>query len=315
MRSEPILLLGATGFVGRHLYPALRAAGWSVRCGTRDLARARQLHPDRDWVELDVNEPGSLIRAATGCRAAYFLVHQLDAGPGYADREVQAVKNLRRAAKVARLERIVYLGGVAPCGRRSRHLAARLATGELLREGPVPCLELRAAMIIGPGSRSWNVVRDLAAHLPLMVLPAWLEHASWPVAIEDVVTALVAALELDERGWFDLPGPERITHRELLIRAALLLRQRPPRMVSLPWLTPRLSSYWIALVTRVDRQVAGELVAGLLSDLDPSGRILWDRLAHRPGSLDAAMARAIAAESGPALPQAGTTAHRAGDAG
>lgn len=303
-RGQPIrvLLTGATGFVGRHLYPALASAGISVTCASRSPERARRRFPDRTWVYLDMDDPGSIDTAMRGCTAAYYLIHRIAHHPGdratYPARERRGASAFARAAGRAGLQRIVYLGGVAPRQRPSRHLRARLDTGAILRAGPVATVELRAAMIIGAGSESWRIVRDLAARLPAMVLPRWLRNHSWPVAIDDVVAALVASLYLERDGWFDAPGPERLSHIELLRRAAMALRHRRPLSVSVPVLTPRLSSYWIGLISDVDLAMARELVEGLQSDLDPGGERIW---AHLPGhqrlSVDEAMRRALAAEA------------------
>lgn len=292
------LLTGATGFVGRHLYPALTEAGWRVRCATREPSRAARGAPDREWVRLDVSDPGTMRGALEGCDVAFYLVHGMGGGGDYPLQESRAAVAFRRAAADAGVGRIVYLGGIAPAGPPSRHLASRLQTGRLLREGTVPAVELRAAMVIGAGSGSWQIVRDLAARLPAMVLPKWLQHTSWPVHVDDVVRALVHAADmpLQESVWLEVPGPERVTHRDLLRRVAHLMR-RHPRLVSVPVLTPRLSSYWIALVTRADLHLAQELVEGLRSNLEPAGSSIWDELTPGPMPLDEAIRRALAEET------------------
>ncbi len=271
-----VLLTGATGFVGRHLYPVLRAAGHEVVSTTRDVEAARRSDPGRKWLYCDTSDPSSVLSALEGCDAAYYLVHSVASSRDYPVREALAARTFRDAAAEAGVSRIIYLGGVAPRRAPSRHLKSRLRCGELLRQGPVPTFELRAAMIIGRGSASWTMVYDLAQRLPAMVLPRWLKNHSWPVAIEDVVYALAHTLELpaSAAGWSDVPGPERLNHRETLMRVAEHLGNHP-LTVSIPLLTPRLSSYWIAAVTHVDLALARELVAGLRSDLDPTGTRFW----------------------------------------
>ncbi|MDY7095487.1 MAG: NAD(P)H-binding protein [Acidobacteriota bacterium] len=277
--SGEVLLTGATGFVGRHLYPALEAAGYPVRCATRRPDAAARRRPERRWVRLDVDHPETLVPALEGCRFAYFLIHEMGGDGRYEERERRAAEAFSAAAHEAGVERIVYLGGVAPAGEASRHLRSRLGTGEVLRSGPVPALELRAGMVMGAGSASWQMVRDLAARLPAMILPRWLRNHSQPVFIDDVVLALLASLSLPlaESRWLDLPGPEALTHRELLERVAARLGRRP-LLLDVPVLTPKLSSYWIALVTRTRWALARELVQGLTSDLLPSGESVWDQL-------------------------------------
>ncbi|MFN0250622.1 MAG: NAD(P)H-binding protein [Kofleriaceae bacterium] len=295
-----ILVTGATGFVGRHVVVALRDAGHRVRCATRSLERARASSPELEWVELDLLRPSTLEPALAGCDSAVFLVHGMESGHGtdYPEREQRGAHAFAEAAAAARLTRIVYLGGVVPTTGASRHLRSRQRTGETLRAGSVETLELRAAMVIGAESTSWVMVRDLARRLPAMVLPRWLRNTSYPIGIDDVVHGIVAALALPTTGSaiFELPGPERLTHREVLIRAATAMGRRRRLMISVPILTPRLSSYWIALVTRTSLVMARELVEGVRSNLEPTNESLWDRIGHRPLSIDEAIRRALVDE-------------------
>src|SRR5262249_4645314 len=154
--------------------------------------------------------------------------------------------------------------------------------GGVLRDGPVPCVELRASMIVGRGSVSWLMVRDLAARLPVMILPRWLESHTQPVAIDDVVVALVRALAIDApRGAIhDLPGPEVLSARRMLEMAASVLGRPAPRIVAVPFLTPRLSAQWVRLVTRARWSVARELVAGLTHDLVTRDDRYWSIIGH-----------------------------------
>ena len=294
-----ILVTGATGFVGRHVVAALGAAGHRIRCATRSPQSARTSFPDLEWVELDLHRPGTLAPALAGCDAAVFLVHAMGPGHGedYPELERTGAHAFADAAGSAGLAKIVYLGGVVPATGASRHLLSRQRTGEILRAGPVETIELRAAMIIGAGSASWVMVRDLSRRLPAMVLPRWLRNTSYPIAIEDVVHGIVAALALPpaHSRIHELPGAERLTHREVLIRAAAAMGRRR-LMLSVPILTPRLSSYWIALVTRTSLAMAKELVEGVRSNLEPTGESLWDRIGHKPMPLDEAIRRALAAE-------------------
>jgi uncharacterized protein YbjT (DUF2867 family) len=280
---ERILLTGATGFVGNRLYPALEERGYDVVCASRRPERARANHPDREWVELDVERPETIADAAEGCNAAYYLIHQITSGPDYQERERRSSRYFRDAVDAAELERVVYLGGVEPAGGTSEHLESRLETGRILRGRDLSTVELRAAMIIGRGSASWQIVRDLAARLPAMVLPAWTQTRSQPVWIGDVVVALVMALELDLDGsdWFNIPGPETLTVEEVLADTAAVLGN-DPWMLDVPFVTPRLSSYWLRFVTRADTKLARELVEGLKFDLITEKKILWDDIDHAP---------------------------------
>ncbi len=301
-----ILLTGATGFIGSHVAIALTAAGCEVRCATRSAAEARAKHPDRTWVELDLERPETLGPALEGCDRAVYLVHGMGGGnKDYPEHERVSAEAFVAAATAAKLRRVVYLGGVVPRRGASKHLRSRQVTGEILRSGGVDTIELRAAMVIGAGSASWNMVRDLARRLPAMLLPSWLRNISFPVAVEDVVIAIVEALGLPSTGSrvYEIPGPERITHRDLLVRAAAAMG-RKSLMLSVPVLTPRLSSYWIALVTRTSLAMAKELVEGVRHNLEPLGDSLWTQIAHQPMPLDEAIRSALLDESVAEVPSA-----------
>jgi len=296
--AKRVLLTGATGFIGGRLFPALLAAGWDVRSASRNAARLSVKEPTRDWVEFDVQDRHSVEVALEGVDAVLYLIHAMGEAGDFEEKERTAAENLLAAAEAAGVKRIVYLGGVAPEGQPSKHLRSRLATGKILRSGAVPTIELRAGMIIGTGSASWCMVRDLAARLPFMILPSWLQNHSQPVAAEDVVFALVRALELppDVRGVFDLPGPETLTGEEILRRIAGILGVNP-YTVRVPVLTPRLSSYWLKLVTRADFGIAQELVEGLTSDLVASHEHFWTLLPeHHPKPFDEAAREALQEE-------------------
>ncbi|CAA9217667.1 MAG: Putative nucleoside-diphosphate-sugar epimerase [uncultured Chloroflexi bacterium] len=298
--GDSVLLTGATGFVGGALWPVLEAAGYHVRGATRDPGRAARRWPSRTWVQADVESGAGLAASLDGCRAAFYLVHGMRGGhPDFRRREVDAAHRFAAAAAAAGLERIVYLGGVAPSGEASEHLRSRLDVGEALASGPVPSLELRASMIVGAGSISWLIVRDLAARLPTMVLPRWMRSRTQPVAIADVVAALEAGLRLPlpASASFDLPGPEALTGREIIDAAARALRLRRPVAVEVPLLTPWLSSQWVRLVTRANWEVARELVLGLSSDLLARDARYWIAIRHtRLTTFSQAAAQAIADE-------------------
>lgn len=307
--ARPVLVTGARGFVGRHLCAALDAAGRPVRCASRRAAPGAS-RPGLEWVRADVGDPGSLAAALAGCESAFYLVHGMGSGPGYAAREAQQAALFRDAAARAGLRRVVYLGGIAPEGRPSQHLASRLETGRILRSGAVSTVELRAAMIVGAGSESWQIVRDLSARLPVMVLPRWLRNRSQPIGVDDVVRGLLAALDLPQPGSvaLDLPGPETLSHRELLRRVSAR-RGRQTWMVDVPVLTPRLSSHWIRFVTRANFTIARELVDGLTSDLLAGPDTLWARLGVGPRlALDRAIDEALADEDDPAFAAGGLPA-------
>lgn len=302
--GDTVLLTGATGFIGRSVYPHLVNAGYRVRCGARRLEAARGAHPDRDWVRLDLDEPDTLGPALDGCRAALFLVHRMSDRADYEERERSDALAFSEASERAGLGRIVYLGGMLPAGTASRHLRSRSVCGEALRQSQVSVVELRAAMVIGSGSESWRIVRDLSSRLPVMLLPAWLDSRSQPIAIEDVCFALTRALSLppDCAGAHDLPGPETISAREILERVSRLIGH-DPWTVRIPVVTPKLSSYWIQLVTRANPRLARELVDGLREDLTAPDDGFWKLVPeHARIPFDEAARRALAEEQGSLSP-------------
>ncbi len=292
-----VLVLGATGFVGRALVPALLAAGESVRAVTRS-GRSGLVGPE--WVRCDVREPETLPQALDGVDCVYYLVHSMGAGlDEFRAVERRSAEAVARAAAESGCRRIVYLGGVEPTGPPSEHLASRLEVGAVFRAGSVPTLELRAAMIVGNGSASWQILRDLALRLPIMLLPRWLDSKSCPIALPDVVTALLDArvVPLDTSAWFDIPGPDVLSAREMIMIVGDLQGRRIPAL-RVPVLTPRLSAGWLKLISRADYDVARELVLGLREDLLPRDRRYWEIAGHAPNwSFRAAARHALHTES------------------
>ena len=304
-RPDTVLVTGATGFIGRHLRPALLASGFTVRNASRRPAPKANGRAAEHWVHLDVSQPRTLGPALDGCTCAVYLVHGVGVGRDYPAQERRAAEAFVEAAARAGLMRIVYVGGVAPKGNvTSRHLESRLQTGRALRAGPVPVVELRASMIIGRGSASWQIVRDLAVRLPVMVLPRWLDHLSCPVAIDDVVAAVLVGLHGGtEPGWFEVPGPECLSHHEVLARVARLLGGKIPRIRLPPVVTLEVLCRWVALVTRVDSRLVRELLPGLKADLLPQGPPIWKEIpGYQRVSLDRAVMAAFEDETSEDIP-------------
>jgi uncharacterized protein YbjT (DUF2867 family) len=290
-----VLLAGATGFVGASLFPVLQAQGYQVLGGSRDVEAAQRRFPGRSFVRLDLRDGGSVRAALSGCDAAIYLVHSMAAGAGYDRTERESAQTFRSAAADAHLERIVYLGGMPPRGKPSRHLRSRMITGEILRGGSVPTVELQATMVIGSGSESFRMVRDLAARLPVMLLPRWARSLSEPIGVDDVTFALAHALghaPAQSRA-YPLPGPEQMSAKDILSRTAALMG-RHPRLIDVPVITPKLSSYWIRMVTRGNHHVTDELVEGLRSDIVAPDDGYWKLCPeHERQSFDAAARKAL----------------------
>lgn len=274
-----ILVTGATGFVGSRLVPELVRRGHHVRA----MSRRKQHDETVEWIRGDVSKAADLRNALKDIDVMYLLVHEMSGGRDYEQKEADEAQMISHHAKAAGVKRIIYLGGVAPSGEPSKHLASRLRVGELLRKGLVPTLELRASMIIGAGSASWQLVRDLSLRLPAMVLPKWTESKTAPVGIDDVVTALVGGLDIDlpESQWFDIPGPDAMTGGDIFRRVAALDGRHVP-MLPVPVLTPWLSSWWLKLITRGDFGLSRELVLGFTSDLLPKDDRYWQLINAPP---------------------------------
>jgi uncharacterized protein YbjT (DUF2867 family) len=296
-----ILLTGATGFVGSALLPRLLKEGHSVRAISRKPHKSAKESSRLSWVQADLLEPETLGHAFDGIDCAYYLVHSIGVEKDYRVRELQSARAFASAAAAAGVKRIIFLGGVAPEKNPSQHLQTRLETGRLLRSGTVPTLELRASMIIGHGSISWQIVRDLALRLPAMLLPSWLRSRTRPVDIDDVVNALMAALQtpLPQSRWLDLPGPEVLSGREILERITHLRGRQVP-MVNVPVLTPLLSAAWLKIISRSPYKIARELVLGLTGDLLPRGDDFWSLTGLTPRvSFDESVQKALREEPPP----------------
>ncbi len=270
--NAPVLVTGATGYIGGRLIPRLLDAGLKVRCLVRDRERLR----GKGWFaevevsEADVLEPGSLTAALSGVHTAYYLIHSMGAAePGFEDRDLQAARNFAAAAKEAGVEHIVYLGGLG-AGHKgmSKHLASRQATGEALATAGVPVTEFRAAIIVGSGSISFEMVRYLSERLPVMITPKWVETKVQPIAIRDVLAYLQGALEHPPEGHqiTEIGGPNVLTYREMMLTYARV-RGLQRRMISTPVLSPRLSAYWVNLITPIPASIARPLVEGLTSEV------------------------------------------------
>ena len=265
-----ILVLGASGYVGGHLAPRLAAKGIEVRAAARRIDALRARGWDAvECVRADALDPESLRVALGGVDIAFYLVHSMASGGNFSELDRRAATHFRDAAAEAGLKRIIYLGGIQPSNSASPHLASRLETGQILRAGPVPVTELRAGIVVGPGSAAFEVIRDLVYHLPLMLAPRWVRSRSQPIALDDLLDYLVGLLHLEDDGEshiYDAVGPETLSYGDLLRQFGDLVG-RSVSIVPLPVLTPRLSSYWLDLVTAVPASVARPLIDGLKHDL------------------------------------------------
>lgn len=292
------LVFGASGYVGSNLVPRLLDAGWRVRATSRN----RRVLEARDWpgvelVEADALAPESLPAALAGVDVAFYLVHSMAAGRNFGRLDLEAAEHFAAAAALAGVRRIVYLGGLIPPDAASEHLLSRRDTGERLRAGPVPVTEIRAGIIIGPGSAAYEVIRDLVNHLPVMVTPRWVRSRSAPIALANLLEYLVHVASRPEAagGIYDACGPETVSYEDLM-RTYGEVAGRRPRIIPVPVLTPQLSAYWLGLVTAVPASIGRALIDGLGHDLDADDAALRALLPQPLLGVRAAIEAALAAE-------------------
>lgn len=293
--GDLILLTGATGYVGGRLLEALEARGRRVRCLTRRPdALAARVGSGTTVVAGDVLDASTLPSAMEGVGTAYYLVHSMGATGAFEEKDRRGAENFARAARRAGVGRIIYLGGLGESGDLSPHLASRQEVGRVLRESGLCTLELRASIILGSGSASFEIVRALVEKLPVMVTPRWVETEAQPIGIEDVVAYLVEAAErpLRESAVVEIGGPDRVSYRGIMEEYA---RQRGLRrvMVRVPLLTPRLSSLWLGLVTPVYARIGRELIDGVRNPTVVRDHAAREAFAVEPRPVSQAIARAL----------------------
>ena len=299
MRSQRVLVTGASGYIGGRLVPELLDAGYEVRC----LARTPAKLDDAAWrdrvevAEGDITDAEALRAAMAGVDAAYYLVHSMGASSSFEQHDREAAGAFRDAAADASLARIVYLGGL---GRDddpdlSRHLASRHEVGRVLAEGPVPVTELRAAVIIGSGSASFEMLRSLVEVLPVMVAPRWVENRCQPIAVRDVLAYLVAVLDADDAAGrvLEVGGPDVLTYADMMRVYAECAGLRSRQIVRVPVLSPKLSSLWIGLVTPLPSGLGRPLVESLINEVVVTDRPIGAVVDHRPIPFRAALDLAL----------------------
>jgi uncharacterized protein YbjT (DUF2867 family) len=280
------------------LLRALEAAHQPVRCLARqpEYLRARAA-PDTEVVKGDLLDAASLDRALAGVETAFYLVHSMAAGASYAREDRDAAQNFARAARAAGVRRIVYLGALGRGERLSTHLASRQEVGRILRESGVPTIEFRASVVLGSGSLSFDLIRTLVEKLPVMITPSWVTTPTQPIGVEDLVSYLVEAIDLEHEGSavFEIGGPDRVSYGDLMREYA---RQRGLRrwMIKVPVLTPRLSSLWLGLVTPIYARVGAELIDGLRNETVVRDDSALRRFPVRPRRVREAIERALANE-------------------
>lgn len=277
-----VLVTGATGYIGGRLVPRLLARGHTVRCLARDPSRleGRTWLPDIEVATGDVLDHASLARALAGVEVAYYLIHSLGSGPDFHARDLAAAGAFGQAAHDAGVQRLVYLGGLGDASTAlSEHLRSRHDTGDALREAGVPVTEFRAAVIVGAGSLSFEMIRYLTERLPVMICPSWVFTRIQPISVRNVLDYLVAALDVPASAGqiVEIGGADVITYGGMMTGYADV-RGLKRWLVSVPVLTPRLSSYWVHLVTPIPASIARPLIEGLRNEVivrDHSARSMF----------------------------------------
>lgn len=288
-----VLVSGATGFVGGRLVPALVDAGHRVRAMTR--------HPESyvgpgEPVFGDVGDPGTLAEAVSDAQVAFYLVHSLGQGD-FERRDAEAARAFGLAAAAAGVRQIVYLGGLGDdADGLSPHLRSRRQVERILGESGVPVTVLRAGIVVGAGSVSWEITRQLVRNLPAMVVPRWVSTRTQPIGIDDVVRYLAGVVDNEAAlgRTFEIGGADRLTYDQMLQQAAEEMLGRRIPIVSVPVLTPRLSSYWIALVTDVDPITGRNLIDSMRNEVTQTDLSIRELLPGEPLGYRESVRRALA---------------------
>ncbi len=291
-----VCLTGATGYIGGRLLPLLENRGVGVRCLTRRPESLEgQVSDATQLVQADVLDRESLTAALKGVDIAYYLVHSMGTHGDFEENDRRGAENFAAAARANRVRRIVYLGGLGESTKKlSPHLRSRHEVGQILRSSGAQVIEFRASVIIGSGSLSFELIRALVERLPMMICPRWVSTRAQPIAVEDVLAYLVAALDLDdgESRVFEIGGPDQVSYGDIMREYA---RQRGLRrlMISVPVLTPRLSSLWLGLVTPVYARVGRQLIEGVRNPTLVHDASALDTFAVRPRGLCDGIQRAL----------------------
>lgn len=297
MNRKTVLVTGASGFIGRLLTKALINEGFHVRCLVRRVADS--CDSAVETVCGDLLEPDSLPDVMAGVDTAYYLVHAMAGGrAGFERRDRDAAENFVRAAEEAGVRRVIYLGGLGETGDDlSEHLKSRLEVADILKSGKFATTFLRAAIIIGAGGASFEMVRALVKRLPLMITPRWVMTRCQPIAVEDVISYLVGCLKDDRTsgGTFDIGGPDVLTYKEMMERFGSILG-RVLYILPVPVLTPRLSSYWVGFITPVPPSVSMPLIEGLRNEVICREHAIRNLIPLELTSYDEAVRRSLLAE-------------------
>jgi len=296
----PVLLSGATGYIGGRLLKALEKAGWPVRCLARHPEFLQQrVAPNTEVVQGDCLEQSSLPAVMAGVHTAYYLVHSMGSSGRFEEQDRQAARNFAAAACQAGVRRIIYLGGLGAQGPSlSAHLRSRQEVADILRSSGVPTIEFQASIVVGSGSLSFEMIRALVQRLPVMICPLWVGVKAQPIAVEDLIAYLLQALELPvgDEAVFEIGGADQVSYGEIMQEYA---RQCGLRrwLIPVPVLTPRLSSLWLGLVTPIYARIGRKLVDSMRNPTLVRNPSALEVFTIRPRGLKDAIERALQNEN------------------
>jgi uncharacterized protein YbjT (DUF2867 family) len=294
--TSRILLTGATGYIGGHLLRSLEKQGYRLRClARRPQALQQKASPSTEVVQGDVLDRLSLDSALREVDVAYYLVHSMSSSGSFEEADRQGASNFGEAAKAAGVKRIIYLGGLGSDQEAlSPHLRSRQEVGQILRQSGVPVLEFRASIVIGSGSLSFEMIRSLVERLPIMITPKWVNVPAQPIAIDDLLEYLLAALQLpvSEYRVYEIGGADQVSYADIM-RVYARHRGRTVRMIPVPILTPYVSSLWLGLVTPLYVRIGRKLIESIVHSTVVRDAAALEAFDVRPMGIEEAIRRAL----------------------
>lgn len=298
MISQRILVLGASGYIGQHLIPRLVAQGHEITAAARRIEWLEEQNwPRVNCRYVDIYRPETLTAALWQIDAVYYLIHGMGDGDGFIEKERQAAENLRNALRGSKVKQVIFLGALQPEGESSPHLIARKLTGEILRQSGIPVTELRASIVVGPGSAAFEVMRDMVYNLPILTPPRWVRSKSSPVALDNLLVYLTELLQhpSQENRIFDVAGPEYISYQTLFERF-IVISGKKRWLIPVPLPTRFISVWFISMITSVPTSIASALIQGLNHDLPADGKPLQALIPQKLQTFDEAVKETLRRE-------------------
>lgn len=298
MIPQRILVLGASGYIGQHLIPRLAEQGHEITAAARRIEWLEEQNwPHVNCRYVDVYRPETLAAALWQIDTLYYLIHGMGDGDDFIEKERQAAENVRNALRDSKVKQVIFLGALQPEGESSPHLIARKLTGELLRQSGIPVTELRASIVVGPGSAAFEIMRDMVYNLPILTPPRWVRSKSSPVALDNLLTYLTELLQhpAQENRIFDVAGPEYISYQTLFERF-IAISGKKRWLIPVPLPTRFISVWFISMITSVPTSIASALIQGLNHDLPANGKPLQELIPQQLQTFDEAVIETLRRE-------------------